>query len=482
MRNQITLSKAIFFFGISFILGIFFAPSSILLGVFFVFFLYLGLIFREKNYERKRNKGLAVFCLVFFLFGAYYFHYKDTDIPKDISLPVHGVVKEPPSVQGNLKRIVFEHENGRALLYVDRYKEYDYGDFLKVNGNFNIVEDEGYANYLKKEGVYHTSFYPEIKKKGERKTFFYNQIFSLRGKIKNNIQKSIPSPENFLLEAMILGDRSSFTEDFNKKLSISGTRHISAVSGMHIVVISGIFFYIFQFLKIERKKATILSLFCIFLFIIFVGAPASAIRAGIMGSIYLFSFFFCRENNSFRTIVFSAGVMLLLNPLLLHYDLGFQLSFLAVTGIIFLSPLIKRYLTLENKRLKGFFAKNELIADLLSVTISAQALVFPLILYNFGHFSLVSVFTNILIVPLLPFIMILGIIVGITGFSLFAFLLIVLLSFVLLVIEFFSSLSFSAIYIDNVPLLYLFLFYLFVFYKIYEKQRKTKRENLYTPI
>ncbi len=500
MRNKITLSKALFFFSLSFITGIFFAPSSILLGFLFVFFLYVFLAKGKEEYfsvEISRNSSYLVFCLLFFFLGVFSFYYSNYNIPKEIETPVSGRVVEKPSFRGNYQRLLFEHEEGKALLYVDKYEKYNYGDILMVEGNFIVPSIESYANYLKKEGVYHTVFNPNIEKKGNKKNFFYAKSFRLKERAEKNIQQSIPVPESFLLEAMVLGDRSSFTDEFSEKLSISGTRHITAISGMHIVIISGLLFYFFLLIKVKKTIAVFLTLGIIAGFVFFVGAPASAVRAGIMGGVFLLSQITKREKTSFRLIVFTATIMLLFNPLLLHFDLGFQLSFLAVLGIFSFHSHIKKWLERDfsnkkkdkkskietffaeiSKKRRKFFLKNSVISDLLAVTLSAQIAVFPLILYNFGHISLLSVPANLLIVPLLPIILPLGILIAITGSFLFSFPCIIILSFVVFVINFFSSFYFSAIYIENFPLFLLLLVYIFLFKKAY-KIKQNNLQNLY---
>ena len=480
MRDKITVSKLIFFLCLSFIAGIFFAPSGILLGLFLI----------PASYFLTKNRLYAVFCILFFLIGAFHFNYTVYKVPTEIDTPVYGVVKEPPSLSGKFQKIVIDYGNGRSLLFVDRYEKYGYGDYLKVEGDFNIPEDEGYRNYLRKEGIYHTAFYPEIEKKEHKSSFFLSSIYNLKEKAQENIRGAVPAPQVFLLEAMVLGDRSSFSEELNERLSVSGTRHITAISGMHIVIVSSMIFYLILFFKVKKRWAALASILIIALFVIFVGASTSAIRAGIMGSVFMISYVFYRETDLSRLVVFAGATMLAFNPLLLHYDLGFQLSFLAVTGILLLHNPVKTFLTGRSDggdfcygstgKLPGkgrlFFRNNERIADILAVTVGAQLLVFPLILYNFGHISLYSVFANTLIVPLLPFIMVFGFLTAVTGFVIFAFPAFLLLSIVLFVINMIYSFPFSAIYLENVPAYIIVFIYIFIFYKIYGLKKKQERE------
>ncbi len=444
MSNKITLSKKIFYFCLAFIAGIFFAPISILLGLLIVGSFYFLL----------RDLLLSVFAILFFFVGAFCFHFALYNIPEILEVPFQGKVVEEPLITGNLQRVTVEHEEGRAFLYVSRYDNYKYGDILEVNGELEAPSSD-YGNYLKKEGVYHTSFYPEVEKIGEKPTLLREISFSLREKMKNNLRKSVPAPQVYFLEAMILGDRNSFTPEFREKLSISGTYHVTAISGMHIVIISSILFYIFTHFKISRRWSALLAFLGVIFFVFFVGAPTSALRAGIMAGFLLLSYVFYRKARSFRTICFAATIMLIANPLLLSFDLGFQLSFLAVLGIIYFQPKIKEVLI--EKGLRG-----KALCDLLSVTLAAQILVFPLILYNFGHIPLFSVFANLLIVPLLPFIMIFGLLTAFIGG--FAFPAYLMLSFISFVINFISSLPFAALVLRGFPSYFPLILYLPIIY------------------
>jgi len=516
--KKLTPSKIILFACTSFIAGIFFAPVSILTGVFFISlisFLFL---------PQKTKWLLLPLFLIFLFLGVARFNAVKIDVPQEISFPVYGKIVEGPFLAGSMERVVFEHSKGKAYLYFERFSGYEYGDVLKVSGDFRVPEDKDYAGYLKKEGVYHTSFNPEIKKIKEQRSVFRSYLNSLRNYMRGNIRTSLHAPERFLAEAMLLGDRSSFSDSLSDTLSISGTRHITAISGMHVVIISGAFFYFLSFFKIKKKNSALLSILFIFLFVVFVGAPASAVRAGIMGSAFLLSYVFFREPFPLRLIFFAGAVMLFFNPLLLHNDLGFQLSFLATLGISFLSPKsftgsvlidevgrtdptwlssLKIYQKLKSscqvcfralkiwlsslkiyQKIKQgcqvclvvfkklLYSQNRFFQNLLKiikVTISAQLFVFPLILYNFDHVSLFSVPANVFIVPLLPVIMPLGFLTALTGLTIFAFPLHLLLSFILLVSNFFAKLPFSALYIENTPLILLVLFYSFLFFKILKK-------------
>jgi competence protein ComEC len=204
-----------------------------------------------------------------------------------------------------------------------------------------------------------------------------------------------------------------------------------------------------------------------------VGAPASAVRAGIMGGLLLLGQKAGRISTSSRAIVFVAAFMLFLNPLILKLDIGFQLSFLAVMGIIHISPFFQEWLKVIPNY--GTFP----LRNILAMTFSAQLFTLPILIYNFGYFSLVAPFANILIVPLLSFVMIFGFIFVFCGtifpvlgfvFSWFIWL---LLAYVIFIVDFFSKLPFASISVGNISWLWLAGFYLvlgLVFWKIKKSQ------------
>jgi len=198
-----------------------------------------------------------------------------------------------------------------------------------------------------------------------------------------------------------------------------------------------------------RGQAFYFALVVIILFIIMVGAPPSAIRAGIMGGVVLFAEKVGRLSQAQRLLIIAATLMLVFNPLLLRFDIGFQLSFLAILGITKLSPWFREKLSLVTDKLQ--------IRSVMSMTFPAVIFTAPILASNFGQLSLVSVFTNILIVPLLGLVLGLGFFAGILGiiFPLagqIAFWPVWLfLSYIYIVIDFAASIPFAAVQITTFP-------------------------------
>jgi competence protein ComEC len=448
-KEKITPSKTLFFFCLSFILGVFFAPISFLIGVVFSLLIFFFL---------SKKHLITVFCLLFFIVGFFLFHFATYNLEVIKNSSFVGKVTETYSTGKETQVLTIKNSQGKAVVYTYDYPKHCCGETVLIKGEESVFNDKKYLNYLNKEKIISVFQYPTIEKIKEKERSFQCFLLSQKEKLKKNIERSLPAPHRFLLEAMILGERRSFTDSFNEKLSISGTRHITAISGMHIIIISSVLFFIILMLGVKKRISVFLTLAVITIFIIFVGAPASAIRAGVMGGVVLLSTIVGRKASPVRLVAFAGAVMLAFNPLLLHYDLGFQLSFLAVVGITSLYGSIKK----KEVACSSFLRKHDKIADILAVTIGAQIFVFPLILYNFGHISLFSFFANILIVPLLPFVMILGFLTALTGWIIFSIPAFIFLSFIIFIINLTYYLPFSAIHINGTPTILIFLLYAYL--------------------
>jgi len=178
-----------------------------------------------------------------------------------------------------------------------------------------------------------------------------------------------------------------------------------------------------------------------------------------MGGLYLLAQKMGRQSIGSRVIAIACAGMLLINPLLLIYDVGFQLSFLAVMGLIYLAPIFKGFINI--------FARNKAknIVEIISTTFAAQVFTLPIMIYNFGNLSFVSPITNILVLPIVYWLMIFGFLCSFAGaffaglgwiFSLPCYF---LLSYFVWVIDFFSK-PWAMKTFENVSLLWLAAAYL----------------------
>ena len=286
----------------------------------------------------------------------------------------------------------------------------------------------------------------------------------------NTLQKHIAPPEGTILGAMTLGNKRQLSKDTKEKLNKAGVRHITAISGMHVSILTVLLMSMFLWIGMWRSHAFYATFIIMLFYILLTGASPSAIRAGIMGSSVLFAQVIGRMNVSLRMLVFAAAGMLAFDVQLLG-NIGFQLSFLAVFGIITISPLLGNIL----KK----FPNPWHMQDILVMTISAQVFTLPILLSNFGQISLVSIPANLLIVPVLPFVLAFGFLFLIVGTLLepLGFLLSLpvslLLHYMTFIIDLFSQFSFASFEAEPVsPFWFAFLYapLLFVLWKLRRRQ------------
>lgn len=209
----------------------------------------------------------------------------------------------------------------------------------------------------------------------------------------------ISGPEQAIFSAMVLGERSLLSEETKAAFNRTGTRHILAISGMHLTIVAGIIWSALISAGLWRKQAFWGSLLGIGAFVLLVGAPASAIRAGLMAALYLLAKRVGRIADAWRLLLFAAAAMVIFNPELLIFSVGFQLSFLAVLGIILFKSFFDALLN---------FIRWAGLRDLLSISLAAQITTWPIVAVNFGMFSSVGLAANLVAVPLLPVVMMLG--------------------------------------------------------------------------
>jgi len=440
---------------------------------------FWGFLFSKNNKENQIN------------------YYNDLD--EKISFLTE-VIKEPDARNSNTKLTVKtrilkirgeqKEISGKVLITTKKYPEYKYGDELIVAGKLKtpeIFEDFNYKGYLAKDGIYSVVYYPKIiptvKNRGN---FLYKVIYSFKEKIKQAVEKIMPLPEVAILEALTLGNKRSLTENLKNQLNITGTRHIVAISGMHIMILSQAFMSLLIGLGLWRGRAFYFILAILVLFIIMIGAPASAIRAGIMGGILLFAQKIGRLNNSGRAIIFTGTIMLILNPLLLKFDVGFQLSFLAVLGIIYLKPILDKWLNkLLFQRLKDWIVRGKLrkeIKNIITMTFAAQIATLPILIYNFGRISFISPIANILIVPALPYIMgagfifSLGSVLWLSLGKILIWPVWLMFAYITNLIKWLSALPFAAHEISNIHWLWVISYYILLIGFLYWRKRKKQNQ------
>jgi len=440
---------------VSFVLGILLA-SFWEVGLWILFLLLAACV---AGIFILNGRSSAIFlCILFLSLGMVRYSlcvmdYAVSDLNEftDKSIKFSGRVVEVPEVKNGTLRVVVEVEDedfsdGLVLAFVSPYGEYSYGDEVIFEGKLKVPEsfdDFDYREYLLSKNIYFISYYPSLERKESIGGGILGGIYKIREKANSNIGKILPQPEVGILSAMTLGMKSGVSNDTLDKFNKTGVRHIIAVSGMHMVILVSIIVTALLYLGINRRKIFYLATFFIAFFVVFSGSPPSAVRAGVMSFVLLLSLKVGRPNDSINALLLAAVGMLFFNPRLLLSDVGFQMSFLAALGIIKIFPYLRRKFARY-----GEFAGAK---DIFLVTLSAQIAILPIMAENFGEFSFLSFPVNLLIIPVVPFVMAGGFLLIITSFinmslaQILSLPILLVMKYQLAIIDFFSRLDFGTI-------------------------------------
>lgn len=346
--------------------------------------------------------------------------YNDTEVP----LKITGVVADEPDVRDyhiNLRLRVesitqqgtVEEGQGLLLVRAPRYPERAYGDRLVVTGKPETppeFEDFSYKDYLARFGIYSMirRSHIELLEPGQG-NLFWTTLLTFKRNASQTINRMLAEPYASLLNGILLGIETGIPDGLYEAFNLTGTSHIIVISGSNISLIAGIFMLLGQRL-IGKRYAPPLAIIGVIVYTLLVGADAAVSRAAVMGIVWVLAIWVGRPGLAINSLIFSGLVLSLINPLIL-WDVGFQLSFVATLGLIVLVPplerltfgLLRRRLNTEHVGLTM-----ALLNELLIITLAAQIITGPLIVYHFGRFSLVSLLSNLLILPVQPPIMIVG--------------------------------------------------------------------------
>jgi competence protein ComEC len=468
-------SRIFLILSLNFIFGIF-CRSFFEINSVAIYFLLISAVILAAAFYRNKYILTASFAVFFFVFGYWIAEHKLADIEKanlngeKISGKV--IVAKEPLMKDKYQNVIVKTENNtKILLNANLYADLNYGDELNLECTLKIPENKDgefdYKMYLAKDGIFYLCQNTSYQKTGENKgSRIYLEVLNFKNKLSDNINSVIPEPEAALANGLIFGGNSQLSKEVANNFSKTGLSHIVAVSGFNVAIIAEYLMLAGIFLGLWRKQAFWFAIAGIFLFVLSVGFPSSAIRAGVMGSLLLWAMKNGRLANSFNAIIFAAAVMLLLNPLLLRWDIGFQLSFLATLGITELSPFWENYLIRKNKIVSE-------IQEIIFLTISASIFVLPIILYNFQMLSIVSVAANVLVLPLIPLAMLLVFLTSVVSLIWaplsipFAWITFMPLKYIIEVVDYLAGLSWASVKVNTFSTEWLVIWYVILFGGIY---------------
>lgn len=344
-----------------------------------------------------------------------------------------------PQTTGSIQRFYINN----ILVIAARFPEYYYGDKLTVTGR---LEERVINNNLHKHSIL-MLYFPKIAKSPPTGILALTQ--TVRQKIVAVFTKSLPPTQSSLILGIVFGFREGLPAGLNQALRDSGTLHVVAASGMNVTMVASFLSAMFGLL-FRRQIALILAIVGIFYYALIAGLEPSITRAALMGSLSFSALALGRQNWALLTLMIVGYLMLFISPSNIE-NIGFQLSFMATLGLILIKPLFGK---------AGIF-------DDLTTTLAAQVATLPILLANFGTYSLLSVVANALVLWTIPPIMVIG---GIA--SLFSLILpfvshailIISLPFLLFferTVNLFASFG-SGLKIEELPLLIIIGYYLLI--------------------
>jgi len=388
---------------------------------------------------------------------------------------IQGMVAEEPDIRDRYCLLTFsaseitvndekEEVSGTALIRVPRYPTYHYGDVLRVTGELETppqFEDFDYKSYLAGQGIYSVIYYPgvEVLDHGQGSKPL-QWIYSLRERLSASLARALPEPQGSLAQAILLGLRGNVPDSLNQAFSRTGTAHLLAISGLHMSIILAIFLS-FGILVFGRQRSTYiwLTLALMWLYAMLAGMNPPIIRAAIMGSLFLIAEYLGRQRSAIIALAFAAAVMVGIQSYLL-WSVSFQLSFLAMAGLVLLFPHLQAW---GRRRVTAIFGNREalvttgsMITDVFAASLSAIVAVGPLVAYNFGVVPLVGLPATFFSLPALPLIIVTAALVAFVGlFALLAaqilgWLAWLFLSYLIFVVQGFDALPHSSLEVSSI--------------------------------
>jgi competence protein ComEC len=399
----------------------------------------------------------------------------------DKKVTVIGTVAEYPDVRTSytfltLKNIQIQKQQFDSefiLVRAPLYPQYAYGDVIEVSGSISQPPKSfgtstsrfSYKDYLSSFNIYATISYPSIRLVSSTTPSFISSLYLFKDRCIEIVRTYISQPAGGLLIGILFGIKHALSNSVLSDFTVAGLIHIVVLSGYNIaVIVAAVSLTVRMFPAYVRIGLIYGS---IVLFILFVGASPTVVRAGIMAMIALYGRQSGKELSGVLLLSIAAACMTLYEPRTLLYDPSFQLSFLATLSLLLWTPITSKWCKAVTEK----YALREVISS----TIAAQIMVVPYILWYIGTVSTLGVLTNILVVPLVPLVMLLGFIILITGLIYtplsmpFAYIAYGVLACILFIVDVFSAIPFASLTYE-LPTFLLLLVYIVQLYYLLKKK------------
>lgn len=396
----------------------------ILLSITLLFVLF----YLNKTYKYNLAKWFGFFIqTLFILIGilAFEIHNKKPIFFKD-GIYIATVSQKPQEKQNSFKSLITVSTviqkdtvfltNENILVYFEKgglANELNPGEQIIFNISPEFIKNNGnpfefdYKKYLANKKIYRQLYLSSKNWKTTNfKTHFSLTIYAeqIREKLLSVYRKQkIGKNELEILSALTLGYKRELDPETKRIFSASGAMHVLAVSGLHIGIVFWMITLLFGFLRKQKSGKilfTIISILSLWSYAFITGLSPSVMRASTMFTIFVIGDNLNRKANTYNSLAASALLLLLFNPNNL-FEVGFQLSYSAVFGIVFLQPKLSELIRAKNKILNFFWS-------LLTISVAAQIATFPLISLYFNQFPSYFWLTNLIIIPVVMILIPLG--------------------------------------------------------------------------
>ncbi|MBF8458162.1 ComEC/Rec2 family competence protein [Kaistella sp. G5-32] len=396
----------------------------------FLILCFLSLfVFLVKKFLFYRLRHLSLF-LLFFSLGIFA-HFLNSQKPQlpDLKSKENIIFKITKKLNSNQKSRRYEieawkgNESFKSVLSIPKdEKDFDYLHYYKAEIYINKIEKPysdfqfDYGKYLGRKGIYFQSYLPNSFRSSKRNDLsFAEKIRQKRLETLSKIDDSnLSKASREFTKGIILADRTEMDKEIVRDFSKSGLVHILAISGSHMAIIFWLILLVLNPVfppKLKNYKI-IISLLLIWSFAIFIDYGSSVVRSCVMISAY-YTFILLQRKTDLLHSMAIAGLAILITDTNQLFDVGFQLSFLAVLGIFWFNQPILKYLPKPKNNFQNFFM------NIVSISISAQLATLPLVIYYFHQYSFISIIANLVIIPFSEILIIFALLMTVlTAFSL----------------------------------------------------------------
>lgn len=383
----------------------------LILGLF-VFFIYA---LNRNNKERNPIPLFVIFILFFSLGHVQLAQIKNefiSDPPDAINLEKNTVlqineIELKDSIHAKAIGSVlvkndknWELTSQKILLYIqgDKAKKLNQNDIIlciakqQTISNSNNPGEFNASNYWKAKGVVNMCFlsdYDILPLQHNHANWLDQKLAQIRKSLSLILEKELDGSNLAIAQALILGDKSLLDQEIRTSFGATGAMHVLAVSGLHIGIIAQVLLFLFQFFSklISRRNAVFFIVILLWIYALLTGFSPSVVRAVFMFSVLILAQEAGGNYSPINTLFFTAFILLLINPLVI-YDIGFQLSYLAMLGIFSLYQSIAAWYTPKNKIMNYLWQGS-------AIGFAAQAMTIPLTLYYFYQFPNYFALTNL---------------------------------------------------------------------------------------